>query len=674
MTASTAPGASTAPVASTAPGAPAAPATSTAPTPTPQPAPAVTIERVPHGTLLRAPAYELHVWDDRPAAVLRSPDGRVWSELSLLASAGALGGRDEAYAIAAPRIERAGGAADDGPERGVGVGVVRVLLEATSPVWARRTTVLECGPDELRLHVELEGEGLLDELVLLGGDAIGPTGATGAFRSSIRFPVVFVPTPTEPVQVVRDASASARIGVVGDADPGRLHGIFSPPPLCFALGRDVEATATGMPDGDWLGLSVADDVGRLGITGVSYDPLDGGFRLRLDYEGRTAVSGAWRSPDIVLRPAGSPAAAIADHRDDLVARGWASAGPRPAEHRADWHAEPIFCGWGAQCARAVRLALAGLGELTVPEGFLLPPGAEAAAEFSRQDLYDGWLERLAEHGVDPGTIVVDDRWQAEYGTNTVDTEKWPDLAGWIRGQHARGRRVLLWLKAWDPGGLNPALCIRDRAGAPVAADPGSDAYLELLAARVHELLSPDGLDADGFKVDFTQRAPSGRTLVPADGSGADGGGVWGIAALHRMLGTIHDAAKRAKPDALVVTHAVHPSFGDVADMIRLNDVLRFDTAGDRVPVEEQLAFRHAVAHAALPDHPVDTDQWPMPDRGGWLAYARAQGRLGVPALYYVDSIDNSNEPVEDADLDEIADLWAGYRERIRRPATRGSAA
>jgi hypothetical protein len=134
-----------------------------------------------------------------------------------------------------------------------------------------------------------------------------------------------------------------------------------------------------------------------------------------------------------------------------------------------------------------------------------------------------------------------------------------------------------------------------------------------------------------------------------------------VAALHELLATLYRAAKDAKPDALVVTHAVHPSFGDVSDMIRLNDVLRCDISGVPTPVAEQVILRHAIASRALPGHVIDTDQWPMPNRGEWLSYARAQHRLGVPALYYVEAIDRSGEPIRPEHLAIVADTWREYR-------------
>lgn len=583
------------------------------------------------GTTVVAPGYRLEVHPAQPRAVLRDAEGTAWTELSLLASLDVVGGRDESYDIAPARVvERTADA-------------VEFVVEASSAVWDRKAVHVRCTPGEVEVWATASGgrgprARRLGEVTLLGGRAVLPSGAAGTFRSAIRFASLVGPTPTEPVQVVRPATSASSLGVVGDAEPGRLHGIFSPPPLCWALGSRPAAGATEVPDGPWWGLSLRAPVAELTMTAVRYEPLDGGFVLRLDYEGHTAVDDGARTPAVVLRPAESPWQVIADYRDDLVGRGLAPSsppGPRPA-----WWAEPIFCGWGAQCARAA-----------------VSPAPVAAAELARQDVYDELLGVLHEAGVDPGTVVIDDRWQAEYGTGAVDESHWPDLRGWIAKQHAAGRRVLLWWKAWDPAGLPADECVTDPAGRPVAVDVANPAYLARLTRIVTELVGPAGLDADGFKVDFTQRAPSGESLRAAAGP-------WGIAALHTLLATLTAAAKAAKPDALVVTHTPHPSFGDVTDMVRLNDVLERDPAGEPVPVVDQLRFRHAVARAALPGHLIDTDQWPMPDREQWRAYVEAQASLGpaaVPALYYAESIDNSGEELTADDLALVALTWARFR-------------
>jgi hypothetical protein len=436
--------------------------------------------------------------------------------------------------------------------------------------------------------------------------------------------------------------------------------VFSPPPLCLALGRGASGHPTDVPAGGWFALGVVAPVTDLTFTELRYAPLDGGFHLELDYDGHTRVDGAFTTPTLVLRPAPDPWTALRDHRADLVGRGLAPAGPvHPA---AAWWAEPIFCGWGAQCARAPLPGepashpywLADLGPAVVP------PGLPIAPDLARQDVYDELLAHLAAHDVVPGTVVVDDRWQREYGTGEPDPQRWPDLRRWVADRHREGQRVLLWWKAWDPAGLPAGECVRDARGRPVAVDPGNPAHRATIARVVARLLGPDGVDADGFKVDFTQRAPAGRSLrAHTDDAGV--APVWGVAGVHLLLRTLYVAAKAAKPDALVVTHTPHASFGDVCDMVRLNDVLERDPGHRAVPVADQLAFRSRVAAATLPGHLVDTDQWPMPTRAEWRSYVAAQARLGVPALYYAERVDRTQEPLTEEDLALVARTWARYR-------------
>jgi len=615
-----------------------------------------------------ADAYVLQVRSDPPRAVLADPDGLIWSHLSLLASADRVGAADESLDVGVPTVHAADGTAI-GSEP-VETDVAEVRLDCASTAWHRRRVTLRCLPGHLELHVEVEGEGTLTDVRLLGGRAVLPNGASGTFRSSSEHRSVFVPTPTEPVDLVRPAASPATLGVVGDATPGRLHAVFSPPPLCLVLGRAVAASALDVPDvpdrpgRGWLGVGVVAPVADLRFTEVRYQPVDGGFLLELDHDAHTRVDGRWRSPAVVLRPAADPWAALADHRADLVRAG-APAGPvAPA---AAWWAEPLFCGWGAQCARAPLpgepashpYRLADLGPAVVPAGLAVAP------DLARQDVYDALLAHLERHDVVPGTVVVDDKWQAAYGTGEPDAARWPDLRAWVASRHAAGQRVLLWWKAWDPEGLPVEECLVDAGGRPVAADPASPAYRERVRRTVAHLLGPDGVDADGFKVDFTQRAPAGHCVHPH--AGADPRAPWGVAALHALLGDLYRAAKAAKPDALVVTHTPHPAFADVCDMVRLNDVLERDTAGAVVPLADQMRVRRAIAAVALPGHLLDTDQWPMLDVAQWRDYVAAQGEGGVPALYYAERIDRSGEPLTAADLALVAAGWRAYR------AARGTA-
>jgi len=589
------------------------------------------LEVTPDGATatITAAQYVLRVDVPDSTATLCDREGRTWSRLSLLASLDRTDGVDESYAVEPARIETTTDRAEH---------VIVIEVAAASSAWREKRVRMRCFEDRVELQAEVVGSGLLAGATLLGGRAVLRTGACGPFFSSTGFASVFVPTPTEPVQVVRPASAAAVLGVIGDAAPGRLHAVFSPPPLCLGFGRAAAGSGTDIPSGEWLFASVVANIDRLTFTELRYEPVDGGFRIALDYDGHTEVDGLFTTPALVLRPAADPWQGLADYRADVVARGLAPAGP--AHPPAPWWREPIFCGWGAQCARAA------IG------------GQASAPELARQAEYDEWLAHLAEHELVPGTIVLDDRWQAAYGAVEPDPAHWPDLKAWIARRHEQGQRVLLWWKAWDADGLPAEECVLDPAGTPVAVDPGNPAYRARLTRIVNDLLGQDGLDADGFKVDFTQRGPAGRMLRRP---GAEPGAPWGIAALHQLLATIVAAAKAAKPDALVVTHTPHPSFADVTDMIRLNDVLERDPSGARVPVADQLRFRRAVATAVLPEHPIDTDQWPMPDRAQWREYVTAQAGLGVPALYYAEAIDGSREPLTAEDLALVGRTWAQYR-------------
>ena len=491
-----------------------------------------------------------------------------------------------------------------------------IEIERRSTAWDRAGTTIERRADGIAVRSWVEGNGRLGDVHLLGGRALGP-GRSGFAPSGTDARVLFTPNPGDPAKLQLDAGERAVIGVSGDSAPGRGHWFFTPAPLLFVL--------------DDVALSLVAPVDELRFVQAEYRPGDRAFHLVLDYEGHTSVKGRFAAPTIVLRPGvADPYDAIRSYRDDVGA-------PARAAAPALWWDEPLFCGWGAQ------RHLAALD------------GGSAPAQ-STQGNYDGFLDALERHDVVPGTIVIDDKWQKAYGTNTPDPAKWPDLRGWIADRHGRGQRVLLWWKAWDPEGLDPELCVRAPDGAPVAADPTNPRTRELLRESLRALLSPDDLDADGLKVDFTGATPSGTALTLHGDS-------WGIALLHELLAVVYAAAKDAKPDALVMTHTPHPSFADVSDMIRLNDMLRLEDNGPYPSVVPQMQYRAAVAHAACPELLVDTDDWAAPDKRSWREYLEAKSELGVPSLYYATHLDVSGEPLDEDDYAALRRVWSEWRAR-----------
>jgi hypothetical protein len=489
-----------------------------------------------------------------------------------------------------------------------------LLVERQSTMWDRAGASVVSGDGRIEVRSWVEGTGRLGDVHLLGGRSIAP-GRTGFMPSGTEAKTLLTPNPGDPHRLSLHVGESAVIGVSGDAGPGRGHWFFTPAPLLFVL--------------DELGIGLVAPVEELRFAQAEYRPSDRGFHLVLDYQGHTSVEGRFAAPPVVLYP-GTPdlSEGIRRYREDLEV-------PARTAETAAWWSEPIFCGWGAQC-------------------YLASMNGNCPAAEATQGNYDTFLEALARQGVVPGTITIDDKWQVAYGTNEPDLAKWPDLESWIAARHDRAQRVLLWWKAWDPEGLAPALCICNADGRPVAVDPTNPRTRDLLQESVHTLLSADRLDADGFKIDFTASTPSGTGLSLR-------GETWGIALLHELLEVLYTAAKNAKADALVITQTPHPSFVDVTDMIRLNDMLRLGDAGPYPPVVPQMRYRAAVARAACPELLVDTDDWAVPDKRTWRNYLDAKGELGVPSLYYATHLDLTGEPFDQDDYEALKRSWARWR-------------
>lgn len=574
---------------------------------------------------------------DRPYAGVADADGRVWADLLLIGNVATLDGPDDWFELGPPTIDGA-----------------TVRWPARSARWTDAALVLEPADHQVRLWLEVDGAGALTDVELFAGwMSARPRMGTGRFESGRRFASIVPGGPDDPARVWSPASEVAGVGVVGGSPPGRGRWFFTPGALAFAVAQGRGSAPLEQPAGPWLGIGLDADLDtNAGFTSFEYVPGDGSFGLRLRYEGHTRIDGPWRSPAVILAPG------LAEAYGAIGAVTRARRGRAPsvavATSRPAWWLEPMFCGWGAQVAAAAVEAN--------------PPGALA-----RQDRYDPWLATLADAGIVPGTVVIDDKWQHTYGANEPDTAKWPDLRGWIDERHANGQRVLLWWKAWDHEGLPHEACVVNEAGIPVAADPTSPVYESVLRASVRSMLGdgPAELGADGLKIDFTAQTPSGASLKTA-AERAGRTGPWGVALLHRLLAIVAGEARRVRPDALLITHTPDPLFHDVTSMLRLNDLLRLDDPEPLQPVVAQAHHRARLARAVTGDIPIDTDDWAMPSKAEWLAWQRAKVEVGVPALYHVDRV--AGETIDRADLAVVREAWSDYRRRLGLPDRSGTPA
>lgn len=555
--------------------------------------------------VVSGPRYRLTTSIARPFVELSGPLGEQIAELFVGTSAHSSAGQDDTTAMGPWEVSAAGD-------------TITLSRRAQSSVWAEKTFSFHCTPERIRYEVRLSGRGYLylSDVEYFGGYYSGALRwGSGRFSSGQHFLQGFTPEPNTDERTRFSAAEGATIDITGVPLPGRDGWFFTPPPFCFAFEHA----------GGWLGLGVEADPGGHQFSEYRYHGSRGAFALSLGYEGQTLADGDYTLPAIGFDFADSPYAALASHCASARAR---LGHPRPAAQAAWWRA-PIFCGWGAH-------------------GYLASLERGRHPDYARQEHYERFLATLERHRLDPGIVVIDDKWQAAYGTNAADSEKWPDLPGFVAAQHRRGRRVLLWLKLWDPEGLPADECVRNAAGLPIAADPTSPAYEARLRASVRQMLGPDGYDADGFKIDFSARVPSGPGLRRY-------GTAWGLELMRRCLEIIYDEAKRSKPDALVMSHTPHPYLADITDMVRLNDV---NTGSEIITA---MRHRARVARLACPEALIDTDNWPVKNRASWRSYLRAQEQLGIPSLYYVDHIDSTGEPLEEEDYALLREIWGRLR-------------
>lgn len=573
-----------------------------------------------NGTVVVATAnYTLIFPADRPFVYVDDRHGARLMELFVLSSVHPLHDRDDTISLGTWDIEETHGA-------------TICSLRVQSSVWSAKTYTLRCLPHRFSYEVTVTGDGRLAETNYFGGYSSAlPRWGSGFFQSGQHFTRGFNPEPIAEETHYFQPTVSAHIDLGGVPLPGKGDWFFTPPPFCFAFQRTDH----------WLGIGVEAQPGAHQWTEYRYHG-GRGFHLSLSYEGHTEVHESYTLPAIGFDFGADEYAVLEAHA--VAVRSRLPMQPRSTAQPAWWY-EPIFCGWGSQFYRAKR-------------------DGRPAPSYARQTLYDQFLATLADQDIVPGIVVIDDKWQATYGDNKADETKWPDLRGFIDRQHSEGKKLLLWLKAWDAEGVPLDECITNAGGVPLTVDPSHSAYDQRLRASVRRMLSADGYDADGFKIDFTARIPSGPGMRTY-------GEAWGLELMKVLLRTIYDEAKQTKPDALIMTHTPHPYLADVLDMIRLNDALELERLSEPAigrNMSAVMAQRARIAAIACPDAIIDTDNWPVRDRATWRAYVQRQPEIGVPSLYFNSHIDITGETLEAEDYALIRESWARYRAQLHAAA------
>lgn len=490
---------------------------------------------------------------------------------------------------------------------------IDLIWHTKSNLWNRKTYYWHFENNLFWCAVEIEGHGDLDEVHYLDN---------GKQQSHYDFSRFFTSECTlldqRYFKSMQYASSDATIGGITHLlQPPSGCRLYIPHPFCCCLGFN---------DGPWLAAGLAPGKSQYNFSYFNYMSGFNSFCFRLDYDGRTRVNGVWTSPRFVFLPSDSEYTALEKYCDTLRAWGLVEKNNYP---RADWWSRPMFCGWGEQHILSIR-----------------SDGALPNSDFATQMVYDSFIDIIRKKKLNPGTIVIDDKWQKEYGMHEVDTEKWPDLRKWIDTRHSEDRRVLLWLGIRYPDGLPEDECVKDARGNAVYADPTNPEYQQRIRSIIHRILSPDQdcYNADGIKLDWL--------FIPSGKGHKLHGDIWGVEFFKSFVKQIYEAAKAVKSDALVITHTANPYFAECTDMIRLNDI------SDRSrEIVSMMTHRQKIAHAACPQALIDCDNSCAPTHTEWIEYMKAQPILGVPSCYFLTAVDGTMEPITDEDWDELSSIW-----------------
>ncbi|WP_026700670.1 alpha-amylase family protein [Salibacterium aidingense] len=409
---------------------------------------------------------------------------------------------------------------------------------------------------------------------------------------------------------------------------------FTPPPLVFPLRMEQ----------GWIGIAVGAEPGRNLFTTVSLKAAGTGeYEVHVYYDGYYKEEGKACTVFLTNEYHASPNEVIASYSRLLQELKWA---PAPKRSIPDWWKETFLCTWGDQ--------------FNITKINQSKPNKETETHhittYETQANQTKWFKTLQDYGIPVGIISTSDKWQLDRYRPVPDEDRYEDLRAFVDWHHREGRKVIAWWGLWHIDGAPAEWSIRDENGKPLTLDPEHPELRKVMKEDIKQLISPDGFDMDGFFIDFTGRHPNGENCKKY-------GDKWGMELLYDYVKCIHDNAKSAKSDAMIMTHCCHPYFADVTDVFRLNDFL--SKAPNSV---QQGEYRYNIA-AMTSDWLINMDNWWMYDLEQWRKYQKYAPTKGIPAAWHTQGVFGMGadsygyEPFTEEDYIEWRDLWMEYRKK-----------
>ena len=488
-----------------------------------------------------------------------------------------------------------------------------------SSLWEKKTTILTCLEDRFEYSTAVCGNGTVDSVNYFLTRKDG-----GTKGSSYEFCEGFFP----------DVDLGSGNGTYPANKSFEIYPTLSVPPMFYHSYR-----VAGIEPCIAFGLVA--EAGEHNFTNFGYHVSNGTFSFRTNQDGHVTVNGEWTTPKIVVYTAENHYDAGEKYCSLYFDSGICSRGSTAPKPRF-WYG-PIACGWIEQCA------------------FGNSPEGDGSMLFScRQMVYERMVERLWARDLHPTCLIIDDKWQDQYGTAKVSTDRWPDLRGFIDRNLENGIHTFMWYQLWNCEGLPDECCSLDEegnsyiAGNRKVADPSHPIYKEILRENIHRIISSDEgcYNAAGLKLDFAFCQPHGRKTHTYSGK-------YGTELLYDYLSQIRTYAKEAKPDAVINASPCHPLFASLVDQARLHD---YD--GSCRNAAEVFPHRAKLWGTANPCALIDTDGGGFNTNRDMIRFMLNQPKIGIPDLYAVSDLPNFAFTEEE--WEKIARAWRDYSEKADR--------
>jgi hypothetical protein len=569
------------------------------------------IVRTPDAVRIATQHYEVLLCQNEPYMDIRDHSGETWMRLHQVSDIDTDVMRDTTLALEEPDITSEAG------------GITTIRQISLGGNGQTKEAVWHCHEDFIEYYVIGRGyTGKLDRISLGGGHLVGPK-QSGLSMSEQCFESVFNPQPSDSERRMTPASEQTPNTVHGAWQAGQRREFLNVPPV-YAFSKRTTNRHGDTVKGPYLAAGITTPLDKQLFHTVRYNASEDGFYFDINYDRNLELDGqSFVSPTLLLHFEEDARSSLEKYSQHAREIGHLPAYSPPTARLGRTGMRLVEWGSNDERARALN-----------DQGQKISAAEHICEEIVRHDIAT-WQNRR----VPISSVTIDDKWQQYYGTNTPDQVKFPDMSAFISELQSEGIQVGLWYPAYEIEGLDESLCVVDHWGRSVSGDPSYSKYLKEVADQAESMVSPDGLNADFLKIDFTANIPHGPGLHWH-------GDLRGNAAQHALLEAIHTRAKKVKPSAVIQTQFANPWFSDVMDELRLND------AKEHSRLVRDMAHRAMLGYVFLPNHQIDPDGWPIRDKRQLLSYVRHQPELaGVVTMHYVDRV--GKQLLSQHDISEI---------------------